>query len=73
MARWPLTVELVDASTLVAHELTPDAFAAGRGPTGRYVALCGADVLPAAVEEPGRGPCGQCHAKLPIQRSGVSR
>ncbi len=67
------TIELVDARTLVAHELTPDALDAGRGPRGRYVALCGADVLPAAMEEPGRASCRWCTAKIPTQRSGASR
>jgi hypothetical protein len=53
-------VELVDARTLTAHFLTMDALAAGHLPKGRYIALCGQDVLPASLAEPGRGRCLLC-------------
>ncbi len=64
------TVELVDARTRLAHLLTPDPLAAGRLPHGRYLALCGADVLPAAMVDPGCGHyCPSCVAPVvPTQR-----
>jgi hypothetical protein len=65
------TVELVDARTLRAHLLTPDALAAGRHASGRYIALCGQDVLPASLVEPGRGRCSSC-ISIPTQRAGMS-
>lgn len=70
--RRPRTVEVVDAGTDQAHLLTLDALAAGRGAEGRYVALCGADVLPAALVAPPRQRCRSCPF-VPAQRSGVSR
>jgi hypothetical protein len=42
-------IPIVDARTLTAHRVTDEAFAAGRRPEGRYVALCGLDVLPASL------------------------
>jgi hypothetical protein len=65
------TVEVVDARTLRAHPLAPDALADGRHAAGRYIALCGQDVLPASLVEPGRGRCTSCSA-IPAQRSGLS-
>ncbi len=65
------TVELVDAGTLLTHLLTLDAHVTGLRPQGRYVALCGRDVLPAAMVEPGNGRyCHACLASLvlPTQR-----
>jgi hypothetical protein len=61
-------VEVVDARTLTAHVLTMDALAAGRLPKGRYTALCGQDVLPACLTEPGRNRCPSC-VSIPSQRS----
>ena len=60
--------EVVDARTLTAHFLTDDAFAAGSRPKGRYIALCGQEVLPASLVEPGRGRCPSC-VLIPTQRS----
>lgn len=66
------TVKLVDVGTLLTHLLTPDAHAAGLRPRGRYVALCGRHVLPAALVEPGNGRyCQWCLAVasvVPTQR-----
>jgi hypothetical protein len=62
------TVEVIDAHTLTTHVLTNDAFAAGRLPKGSYTALCGQDVLPASLVEPGRGRCASC-VSVPAQRS----
>ncbi len=48
-------VKLVDVGTRLTHLLTGDAYAEGLRPKGRYWALCGADVLPAALVDPGSG------------------
>jgi hypothetical protein len=60
-------VEMVDARTLTAHLLTDAALAAGRHGEGRYVALCGADVLPASLTAPERAYCTSC-VLVPEQR-----
>jgi hypothetical protein len=65
------TAEVVDARTLRAHLLTPDALAAGQHAGGRYIALCGQDVLPASLTEPGNGYCPSC-ISIPVQRSRLS-
>ncbi len=59
-----LTVEMVDASTLQAHLLSADAERRDGG--GPYIALCGTDVTPAAMVEPGRGYCRSCSSSTPI-------
>jgi len=53
-------VEVVDARTLTAHFLTEDALAAGRRLKGRYITICGQDVLPASLTESGRSRCPSC-------------
>jgi hypothetical protein len=53
-------VEMVDRRTRVTHLMTPDAAAAAHGPEGRYLALCGAELIPAAMVEPGCGYCLPC-------------
>ncbi len=64
------TIAWVDLRTGITHLLTPDAAAAGRVRVGRYLALCGAEVIPAAMTEPGHGDCQPCHAAaIPAQRS----
>jgi hypothetical protein len=65
------TVEVIDAHTLTTHVLINDAFAAGRLPKGRYIALCGQDVLPAGLVEPGRGRCSSC-ISIPTQKARMS-
>ena len=64
-----ITIAQVDAHTGVRHLLTPDAVAAGRVKAGRYIALCGAQVIPAPT---GSGvkcqPC-QIAAAIPTQRN----
>jgi hypothetical protein len=64
-------IEVVDARTRTAHSLTDEALAAGRLPHGRYIALCGQDVLPAGLTEPGSGRCPSC-VPIPRQRLGSS-
>lgn len=58
------TVEMVDISG-AAHRLTTDAAAAGLA-RGRYSALCGEDVLPAALLAREARFCRLC---APAQRS----
>jgi hypothetical protein len=63
--RRPRFVEMVDARTGDAHWLTSDALAAGRRGGGRYIALCGADVLPHSLAAPPLDFCRAC--SLPAQ------
>jgi len=66
----PRTVEVVDHAG-TAHLLTLDAAADGyRG--GRYTALCGQDVLPAALVAQQARYCRLC-APVPAQRSRAGR
>lgn len=53
---------IVDARTLTAHRVTDEAFAAGRRAHGRYVALCGIDVLPASLTVAEVRYCRRCVA-----------
>lgn len=55
-------IPLVDAHTLTAHYLTDEALAAGRRGAGRYVALCGLDVLPASLTVAEVDHCRRCVA-----------
>jgi hypothetical protein len=57
-------VELVDVRTKQAHLLTLTAYEAGFDPDVAYVALCGAEVLPACLAEPGRSYCRPCRSRL---------
>ena len=59
------TVELVD-TTGTAHLLTADAAADGYS-GGRYIAVCGGDVLPAALVAREARYCPLC--PVPTQRS----
>jgi hypothetical protein len=53
---------MVDLGTGTSHLLTRDAIA---DPTGRYPALCGVAVLPAAMVDPGRRYCWLCRSSVP--------
>lgn len=64
------TVELVDARTLTAHLLTDAAITAGRLANGRYIALCGQDVIPACPVEAGQSRCASC-VSIPTQSEAV--
>ncbi|MGH3800886.1 MAG: hypothetical protein ACRDTD_12245 [Pseudonocardiaceae bacterium] len=69
----PAAIEMVDGRTLAAHLVTGAAVAAGRrAKTGRYVALCGVEVLAASLTEAPRGHCRSC-APVPGQRSRSNR
>jgi hypothetical protein len=52
-------VELVDARTKVAHQVSPDALLAGRA-AGSYRAFCGAEWLGASLTDPGARYCLEC-------------
>ncbi len=52
-------IELVDARTRVAHQVSPDELRAGRA-TGDYQARCGAWFLAASLTDPGRSQCPGC-------------
>ena len=64
-------VEMVDARTGTAHFLTIDAAADGL-PRGQYVAICGEEVVPAALVAREARYCRLC-APLPVQRSRARR
>jgi hypothetical protein len=62
--RRPVGNVVLDARSLQAHVLTSEVIAAARTPEGRYVATCGAEILPiAGLPEAPQGPCRKC---LPI-------
>jgi hypothetical protein len=64
-------VEMVDIRTGHNHLLTLDAATAGRQAAGQYRALRGADILPAALVDPGTGYCWPCRSTIiPTQRAG---
>lgn len=54
------TIGFADGPTGIAHRVTIDAFAAGHRVGGRYVALCGAQVLPARLTAPAHYHCPAC-------------
>ncbi len=68
-----VTIAQVDLRTGMRHLLTPDAVAAGRAGGADYIALCGAQIVPAMA---GTGvkcqPC-QVAAAIPTQRSRGTR
>jgi hypothetical protein len=65
-------VEMVDRRTRVTHLLTPDAAEAAHGPGGRYLALCGAELIPAAMVEPGCGYCLPCLSAYQLRQRWVA-
>ncbi|MGH3820588.1 MAG: hypothetical protein ACRDRE_23130 [Pseudonocardiaceae bacterium] len=54
------TIGFADGPTGIAHRVTADAFTAGRRTGGRYVAFCGAQVIPASLTTPARYHCPAC-------------
>jgi hypothetical protein len=52
-------IELVDARTRVAHQVSPEELLAGRV-RGDYEALCGVRLLAASLTDPGCGRCEPC-------------
>lgn len=63
-------VAMVDVRSLLVHLMTPDA--AAEGLRGRYIALCGADVIPASFTEPGQGRCEPCVRTKTVIRVGAA-
>ncbi|MGH3887740.1 MAG: hypothetical protein ACRDSZ_14435 [Pseudonocardiaceae bacterium] len=61
-------IEMVNVRGLIAHFLSAGAAAAGRG-GGRYVALCGAEVIPASPTALPKGFCRTCSTALAGQRT----
>jgi hypothetical protein len=59
-----LTIEITDRCTGVAHRVTDDAFAEGKRDGGSYVAICGAEVLPASLSAPPRSHCPACERSV---------
>jgi hypothetical protein len=66
------TVDMMDLRTGTIHLLSSAAAAAGTSRTGRYVALCGADISRADdLTDPGcRRYCWSCRSVIPKRRSG---
>lgn len=60
VAARPRAIALTDALSHTAHWVTDDAAAAGRRSGGRYVAVCGLEVLPASLTTPERSYCSSC-------------
>ncbi|HEY6422508.1 MAG TPA: hypothetical protein VIY28_04510 [Pseudonocardiaceae bacterium] len=61
VASGPRVILLTDARSRTAHRVTDDAAAAGRrSGGGRYVAVCGIEVLPASLATPERTHCSPC-------------
>ncbi|MGH3974339.1 MAG: hypothetical protein ACRDS9_13580, partial [Pseudonocardiaceae bacterium] len=65
-------VDMVDVRDLRIHFMTPDAAAQGLHASGRYTALCGADVLPASLTEPRKSAVSRaCWRASPINDQGT--
>lgn len=60
-------VEMVDCRTGQEHLLTPDAAAAGYPAEGKYIAICGWEVLPGSLVTPPKGRCDPCRL-IPAQQ-----
>ena len=58
------TIAFTDGPTGIEHRVTDEAFAAGRRAGGRYIALCGAQVVPASLTAPARFQCPACERGL---------
>lgn len=59
----PHVIKMTDTRTVVAHLVTDEAVAAGRR-AGRYVGLCGADVLPGSLKEDTNRFCPYCRQRM---------
>jgi hypothetical protein len=53
-------IVFADGPTGIAHRVTTEAVAAGRRAGGRYVALCGVQVLPVSLSALARFHCPVC-------------
>ncbi|HET9256166.1 MAG TPA: hypothetical protein VFO16_13330 [Pseudonocardiaceae bacterium] len=61
-ARRRLGIEVVDAVTKLAHQVSPEKLATGRA-EGSYQGFCGAYFPAASMVEPGCGPCQPCRER----------
>lgn len=52
-------IELVDATTRIAHRVASDELLAGRI-AGNYRALCGTRLISASLTDPGGRRCAEC-------------
>lgn len=59
--RGPRPLGITDAHTHVEHLMTDESAVAHRH-SGRYLALCGIEVLAASLTAPGRRHCRRCTA-----------
>ncbi len=57
--RGPRPRGITDAQTHLEHLVTDESLAAHRH-SGRFLALCGIEVLAASLTDPGRGRCPEC-------------
>src|SRR5437868_13926455 len=62
-------IELVDARTRVAHQVSAEVLLAGRA-RGEYEALCGVRLLAASLTEPGHDRCRSCREQVAPTASG---
>lgn len=69
--RGPRPLGITDAHTEVEHLVTDDAVVAHRH-SGRYLALCGVQVLAASLTVRERTRCRPCHRRAGLVRSSTS-
>lgn len=53
-------IAVTDGLTRVTHRVSSEAMSEGRRTGGRYQALCGLQLWPASLTDPGRGRCTAC-------------
>ncbi len=53
-------IAVTDGLTRVTHRVSSEAMSEGRRTGGRYQAVCGVQLWPASLTEPGRGRCPAC-------------
>ncbi len=53
-------IAVTDGLTRVTHWVSSEAMSEGRRSGGRYQAVCGVQLWPASLTEPGRGRCPAC-------------
>lgn len=53
-------IAVADGLTRVTHRVSSEAMSLGRRAGGRYQAVCGVQLWPASLTEPGRGRCPVC-------------
>lgn len=56
----PPGIAVTDGLTRVTHRVSSEAMSYGRRSGGRYRALCGVQLWPASLTDPGQGRCPAC-------------